>query len=127
MRQPLVSDEQRAIFRKVLKSAREERSLSQRDLATAMGVSPAAVAQWETGQAAPRVDTAVVLENALDVPTGTLLRLLGYLHPDTQASTVGSVIEAVQNDPNLTDEDRELLATIYTQLVKRRQGKQPPE
>jgi transcriptional regulator with XRE-family HTH domain len=123
----LVSDEQRAIFRKALRGAREERSMSQRDLAAAMGVSPAAVAQWETGQAAPRVDTAVALEEALDVPTGTLLRLLGYLHPDAQASTVGSVLEALQNDPNLTDEDRELLATVYSQLVKRRQGKQPPE
>lgn len=123
----LASEQQRAVFRQALKSARSEQGISQRELAGKLGVSPGTVAQWETGETAPRLQTAVRLEGVLSLAEGTLLRLLGYLHPDAQARTVAGVIEAVQADPNLDDDDRELLASIYAQLVRRRHAKQPPQ
>jgi len=115
----MANDQQRAAFVRALKGAREQQGVSQRELARLIDVHPGTVAQWETGQSVPRVPAAVRVERALGVEEGQLLRLLGYLHPDVQARTVASVVEAVESDPALNPDDRQLLLSIYRQLAGR--------
>jgi transcriptional regulator with XRE-family HTH domain len=120
----MADEQRRAAFVRALKAAREQRGVSQRELARLVDVHPSTVAQWEIGQSVPRVPAAVRVERALDVEEGQLLRLLGYLHPDVQARTVAGVVEAVESDPSLAPEDRELLLTIYRQLARRGNAQQ---
>lgn len=49
-----------------LKQIREQRGLSQTEIATALGVSRSAVAMWETSPACPRGKTVVQLAEVLD-------------------------------------------------------------
>lgn len=48
-----------------LKKIRENRKMSQRSLANFMGVSPAAVAQWETGANSISTENLIKLADAL--------------------------------------------------------------
>jgi transcriptional regulator with XRE-family HTH domain len=59
---------------RVLKQLREEKDLSQRDLATRAGVTQAYVAQLEAGEKKnPSLDVLKKLARALGVPVGELL------------------------------------------------------
>ena len=51
---------------------REKAGMSQRELATAIGVSQAAVAQWETGAAQPTLDNLRKAAEALGCNPGDL-------------------------------------------------------
>ena len=48
-------------------TARKEKNLTQQALADAIGVSRAAVANWETGQAQPDVENAKALREKLGI------------------------------------------------------------
>lgn len=52
---------------------RQKRGLTQRELAAKVGVSGAAIAQYETGKAKPRIETAFRIADALDVLLSELL------------------------------------------------------
>jgi len=54
--------------------ARELAGLSKTDLAQRLDVSPAAVAQWESGVKHPTADNVAALARALDVPMPLLMR-----------------------------------------------------
>lgn len=56
-----------------IKKMREEKGLSQRRLADKVGVTPAAVYQWETGRAVPTLDNLVSLADALECSTDAVL------------------------------------------------------
>lgn len=116
----MATEAQRATFRLALQKARNEAQMSQRELATAVGVSPGTIAQWETGDTAPRADRTIELEGALGIEGGLFSRLLGYLPVGPQETAVMSVLEAIEADPRLGDRERELLAAMYRQLVRQR-------
>jgi transcriptional regulator with XRE-family HTH domain len=59
-----------------LRELREQRFLSQRELAEKARVSPATIANLEMGHTAPRPSTARKLARALGVPPAALLGLL---------------------------------------------------
>jgi transcriptional regulator with XRE-family HTH domain len=111
---------QREAFRRVLRSAREDRGLSQRALARAVGRTPGAVWQWEQGKGAPNAETVAKLEALLHLETDELARLLGFAQPPAGVERRTSVVEAVNADPQLGDSERELLRAVYRWLVRHR-------
>ena len=117
----LATDDQKAAFRRGLRRARERRNVSQRALSRLAGVSHSAVSQWESGRALPEPVKVVLLERALELEPGSLSRLLGYMpiaHQVDQAAM--DVMRALEADPRLGERERELLATMYRQLVRQR-------
>lgn len=56
-----------------LRAAREEKGLSLRSLASAIGVSPSLLSQVETGKTKPSVSTLYALVSQLDISTDVLL------------------------------------------------------
>ena len=57
-----------------LKELRTERGMTQRDVAEAIGVSPVAVCQWETGVTRPTVTNILAMSAALHCSVDDLLR-----------------------------------------------------
>jgi transcriptional regulator with XRE-family HTH domain len=111
---------QRGAFRETLRQAREDRGLSQRALAKALGVTPGAVWQWEReeGGTLPRFEITTEIERVLELEPGRLSRLLGYVPAEAGESRLSSVIESARNDPLLGDSERDLLVAIYRELVR---------
>lgn len=60
-------------FAKNLERLRTERQLTQEELAKRVGVSQAAIAQYETGAAVPRLYVTVKIANALSVKIDELV------------------------------------------------------
>jgi transcriptional regulator with XRE-family HTH domain len=116
------TETQREVFRKALRRAREARGLSKRGLARKVGVTQSAVWQWEEGKTAPRPETAATLERALDLQPGALAQSLGYLPAEGASTVTVSVIEAIEADTSLGKRERELLATMYRELIRQREG-----
>ncbi|MDQ2631500.1 MAG: helix-turn-helix domain-containing protein [Actinomycetota bacterium] len=57
-----------------LRIARRKAGLSQRELAERMGRSQRRVAEWESGKLCPRINSVVLLAEALKIDPGVLLR-----------------------------------------------------
>jgi transcriptional regulator with XRE-family HTH domain len=113
---------QKEEFRRALREGRESQRRSQRELATALGVSHTAVSQWEVGRSLPSPAKVPDLERALELEPGALSRLLGYLpiaSGDDKASL--DVIEAIRRDTRLGEQGQELLITMYRQLLRQRE------
>jgi transcriptional regulator with XRE-family HTH domain len=118
----VATPEQRRRFGKALQRARGECGVSQRDLATALGVSQASVSQWLLGQTAPRPERVAAIERVLRVRPDSLARLLGYVSDDSrQPLGVVSVTEAAEADPRLGERERRVLAAVYRELVRQRE------
>ena len=62
-----------------IKQARTEAGVSQGALAKALGMEQTSVSQWETGKNLPSVERLRQVEQALDLPPGTLTRELGFI------------------------------------------------
>lgn len=67
-----------------LRDLRQEKELSQADLAEIMGVSRQAVSRWETGAAAPSVENLIELSRLYGVPLDELVR--GGAAPEEEAA-----------------------------------------
>jgi transcriptional regulator with XRE-family HTH domain len=118
---------QRQQFAEALRRARDDSGMTQRDLADAIGVAQASVAQWETGKVAPRPEKVVTLEHILELETGSLARLLGYLPAgESETKVAMSVIEAARADPRLGDRERAILEAVYRELVQQARAEQGP-
>lgn len=78
----------------LIRGLRTAKQLTQRQLAAAVGVSPAAVGQWETGAETPKRVNALALDEVLEA-NGSLAAALGYqLTTDAEpAGTVGDLAE----------------------------------
>lgn len=67
-----------------LRDLRQEKELSQADLAEIMGVSRQAVSRWETGAAAPSVENLIELSRLYGVPLDELVH--GGAAPEEEAA-----------------------------------------
>jgi transcriptional regulator with XRE-family HTH domain len=114
----VVSDEQREVFRRAVGRARRQRGLTQGDVAAALGVSTNAVSLWELGETVPRAQLVSRLEAILGFEGGVLARMLGYVPLPPRSADEAGVLEAVEADPQLTEEQRDLLTGLYRQFVK---------
>ena len=117
----MATEQQKAVFRRALRRAREAAGQSQSALSLNLGLSRSAVWQWEGGRAIPDETHVAALERELQLQPGSLSRLLGYLPAGAVEREMMSVIEALEADPKLGERERDLLATMYRQLVKQRE------
>lgn len=62
-------------FRESLIAAREERNMTQRELAEKLYVTRQAVSRWENGETEPGIDMRKLIANVLNVPVIDLLDL----------------------------------------------------
>ena len=118
----VVTAEQKTAFRRALRRAREAAGQTQSGLSLKIGVSRSAVWQWEEGRAVPTEENVAALERELQLQPGALSRLLGYLPAGAVEREMISVIEALEADPKLGERERELLASMYRQLLKQREA-----
>jgi transcriptional regulator with XRE-family HTH domain len=114
--------QQREAFRQRLREARRAMGLSQRAVARTVGRSGSAVWQWEEGLGAPDPPTVVKLEQLLEVEPNSLARLLGYVPLSELSNSPTSVLDAVNADPRLDKDGRELLIGVYRWLVRKGKG-----
>jgi transcriptional regulator with XRE-family HTH domain len=112
--------QQREAFRRSLREARRAAGLSQRAVARAVGRTPSAVWQWEEGRGAPDPQTVAKLERLLQMERDSLARLLGYIPLTELGTRPATVLDAVNADPRLDEDGRELLTGVYRWLVRKR-------
>jgi transcriptional regulator with XRE-family HTH domain len=100
-----------------IKRAREARRWTQKQLADALKVDRKTVDNWENGRTQPRSSIGAI-EDVLDV------RLDG--EPENGPLISQSLLRAIANDENLTDEERvAVIAAIDSTLAKEREGNAP--
>src|SRR6266545_4515945 len=101
-------------FARALATARQQQHLSQKTVATLVGVGQTAVTQWEQGRTRPRNDHLFALERALRLTPGSLARHLGVGPPtNAPAQRPPRVVEAIRADRSLTDHTQQLLIDLY--------------
>jgi transcriptional regulator with XRE-family HTH domain len=89
-------------FREWLRRQIEERRLSVRMLALYSGLSNAAISEWLSGKRHPRPESLRRLAKGLRLPHEEVLRVAGYLAPDSSAS----------HEEALSPLEREVIATV---------------
>ena len=122
----MTTNEQREAFQQALVHARRGHGWSQRRLAEKVGVAHSTVAFWEQGKSIPTPANVVDLERALGLETGALARLLGYMPLETMRHEMGNVLDAIMADPELGQRERDLLLTMYRELVRQRRAEREP-
>jgi transcriptional regulator with XRE-family HTH domain len=65
----------------MIKGARQARNISQMQLASLVGVSQPLVSSWECGKVTPGIDDLVGVEQALEIPKGSLIIGIAYPTP----------------------------------------------
>lgn len=81
-----------------IKKKRKEAGLTQYELSTRLGVSPAMISQYESGARNPKRETLLKIANALDITEQELLNFpdasyrLYMAHADTEPNEDGPVI-----------------------------------
>lgn len=82
-------------------------------------VSPGAIADGETGAAAPRLDTLVKIADILSV---TLDEFVGRTEPSAEVEIQNPKLQALYSQIiRLSDEDQQALVILLDSLVKRSQ------
>lgn len=115
-----------ADFPSLLRQFRQQKQLSQAEVAKRAGVSPGYVGLIETGVRGTRPETILRFARALELPdaeTEVLLRAAGLLgHRQTLRSLRGGLTteEVIEMDPRLTSEQKELMRTFYVAITKGR-------
>lgn len=109
------SDSERVVFGTALANARHDAGLTQEQLAARMNVAQSSVSGWECGHWDIPMETVFDIEHAVEVPPGTLSRLLGFM-PITHANF--DVEEAIEKDDALTPLSKVALRTMYQELVR---------
>ena len=101
-----------------IRSQRERASMSVRRLAELAEVSNPYLSQIERGLRKPSAEILQQVANALRISVETLYVRAGIL-PDTERG-VGTVPEAIDADPLLTDDQKVALRNVYESFVTQR-------
>jgi len=107
------------MFKERLKNAREQRGLSQAQLAAKSKLPPASVSHFESGPRKPSFDKLKALATALDVTTDYLLGRSDT--PDVSEKTVGRLHRDLHK---LTAQDFELAKDFVDLLIRKRGGQE---
>ena len=102
-----------------IKAQRKMMELSQRQLAQLTSLSDPYVSQLERGLQEPSVRVLKALAAALNVRAETLLSYAGLID---EGGAIPTVVEAVQADPDLTDEQKFALLSVYRNFRADRAG-----
>ncbi len=97
------------LFKEKLKELREERGLTQKNIALACDLTPTCICQLETGARNPTGSTLVALANFFDV---SIDYLMGETEDESRLSFTDKdrALGVVENAPvALSDKDRELI------------------
>lgn len=115
--------ERLAAFGDALGAAMSAAGVTQVELAADLKTTQSAVSAWVTGKSEPDDPYAVfAVERAVKVRPGSLSRFLGYLPPEA-VKVSASLEEAIDGDPYLDADARELLLNTYRTLSKSRRGR----
>jgi len=98
-----------------IRSQRERAELSIRRLAELADVSNPYLSQVERGLRNPSADILQQVANALRISVESLYVRAGIL-PDEEY-TVSTVSEAIEHDPDLTDEQKSALLNVYESFL----------
>lgn len=105
-------------FQENLRKAREDKGLSQSDLADRTGFQPSAVSHFETGRRAPSFENLKRLADALGVSIDFLLGR------EDEPKPVGPVADQLFRDfDRMTADDQESLAKMASLLAERNKNR----
>jgi len=105
-----------------IRTQRQLAALSQRQLATMTNVSNAYLSQIERGLHQPSVKVLRSIADALNLSGEALFARAGMATPDQEESSDTSATEsAILADPALTDEEKQILTSIYKKFSSRTQ------
>ena len=93
------------MFPRILKELRRRKSVTQIQLAAAIGVSPGNVGDWETGKSCPSYNALIALSNFFGVSADTLLGL--DVDGRDREVLVGREADLVSMIRQMDDRDRE--------------------
>ncbi len=109
-------------FPELLKDAREQKSLSQSELAELAGLQPSAISHFETGRRAPSFDNLKKLADSLSVSIDSLLGRT----TDTAGS--GPVVQKIfRHVSNMSADEQDTLARFAEMLAKKSHEKKKSE
>ena len=102
-----------------LKELREEKRLSQKEIAEALGVNEKTVSRWENGESTIKSDKAQALADYFSVPVGYLL---GYSDDRQEAESIEKLenvyVEFLANIDTISDIDLEDLKGFSNRLYE---------
>ena len=101
-------------FPAALKSIRESRGMTQRELGEAMGINFNRISNWELGYNAPTLPVFRLLSLALNCPPGDLLGL-------SSSALTGAEYNLLKGFRDLDVHDREAVLTMVETLLRRHQ------
>jgi transcriptional regulator with XRE-family HTH domain len=104
-----------------IRAQRQLADLSLRQLAAMTNVSNAYLSQIERGLHQPSVKVLRSIAGALNLSGETLLAQAGLINPELKPTkTTGAAEDAIAADPDLTDQEKQILVGLYRQF--RQQG-----
>lgn len=120
------NEDQRQAFGAALERLLDDRDIGRgrlgAEIAAKLGLpnplTQSAVSQWVAGQTEPRRAYVFAAEECLDVPAGSLSRLLGYLPVSAVAAV--SVEDALAADRGLSETARRIILSVYQAETEQR-------
>lgn len=98
---------------------REDRGLSQRQLAQIAGVDPMQISRYERGQGLPAADTLAAIAEALHLSADTLL--FGKADRKAVALKNALLLQRLQEIDNLDRRDQQTIIEVIDSILARRQ------
>lgn len=101
---------------------RTKANMSQRELGEKLKISQQQIAQYENGTRNPKIKTLKKFASFFKVPLFTftgddLLYSLESPDPSVESKLIQSKVDAIVNDPNLTNEEKAIMANdLFTQV-----------
>lgn len=110
-------------FGQRLRKLRDERFLSQRELASGLGIETAQISRYERGIVMPNAETSIELAKFLKVPIGVLLlgQEDGAPSGDQPPIQDLSLLERFRDLEKLSRKDREVVIALIDAMITSRQ------
>ena len=110
----------------LIRTQRQQAQLTLRELAARTNVSNPYLSQIERGLHEPSVRVLKAIANALELSAEALLVQAGLLEDDPHAPKreVPTVVEAVRADPQLNDDQRRALLSVYQSFIDEAEAEQ---
>lgn len=100
-----------------IRDQRQKAEMSLRELADKANISNPYLSQVERGLHQPSVRVLTSIAGALNLSAETLLRSAGLLEGESEEARRRETEEVIATDPLLTDEQRQVLLSVYRSYV----------